>query len=457
MTRDEAAALLGLPRDQAIDTILALAEKAEKYDHLCGQVTPTTPSGMTPTYLKPKPHRHPKRPGRKKGHDGVSRLQPQEVDQFKEHALERCPDCQTPLKEAVKAYKRYTEDIPPIEKPEVTEHTVHGYWCPQCKKVVFAPVTDALPNAMIGLRLVVFTAWLHYLVGVSVNNILRILSVVCRFQISAGGLTQAWKNLSLLLEPIYNGIGQSISTSAVLNADETGWRLNGITHWLWWFATKELCYYLITKSRASPVVKQILGTLFRGILICDFWGAYNKISALAKQRCFYHLFTELAKVDKNNASPQWKVFRKKLARLLKDAVRLFERKDPEQFETFARRKGRLYHRLEQFLQENHKDKDAKRLVKRLKRHKDELFTFLEYENVSPYNNHAEQQMRKPVLTRKVSQQNRSEQGAKTHAVLMTLFRSAELQGKNPVETILSLAKTTIAKPMTPEQELDLAA
>jgi hypothetical protein len=52
----------------------------------------------------------------------------------------------------------------------------------------------------------------------------------------------------------------------------------------------------------------------------------------------------------------------------------------------------------------------------LKRHKDELFTFLDYENVSPYNNHAEQQMRKPVLTRKVSQQNRSEQGAKTHAV-----------------------------------------
>ena len=226
---------------------------------------------------------------------------------------------------------------------------------------------------------------------------------------------------------------------------------------MWCFTTKELCYYLITKSRASPVVKQILGTLFRGILICDFWGAYNKISALAKQMCFYHLFTELAKVDKHNASPEWKAFRKKLARLHKDAVRLFERKDPAQFEIFDRRKGRLYHRLEQFLEENHKDKDAKSLIKRLKRYKNELFTFLEYENVSPYNNHAEQQMRKPVLTRKVSQQNRSEQGAKTHAVLITLFRSAELQGKNPVETVLSLAKIIIGMATVPEQEFDLAA
>jgi len=86
-----------------------------------------------------------------------------------------------------------------------------------------------------------------------------------------------------------------------------------------------------------------------------------------------------------------------------------------------------------------------------------LFTFLEYENVSPYNNHAEQQMRKPVQTRKVCQQNRSEQGAKTHAVFMSLFRSAELQGKNPVESVLSFARASIGKEMAPEHELKLAA
>jgi transposase len=103
------------------------------------------------------------------------------------------------------------------------------------------------------------------------------------------------------------------------------------------------------------------------------------------------------------------------------------------------------------------DKDVKRLIKRLKRHKAELFTFLEHENVSPYNNHAEQQMRKPVLTRKISQQNRSDQGAKTHAILMTLFRTAELQGKNPVETVLSMAKSTISKDSVDEEPLKMAA
>ncbi len=458
MTRDEAKAILALPHDKAIHAILDLAEKAEKYDQIVGGVSPTTPSGMTPPYLKPTRGKRKKRPGRKKGHQGISRPRPEEVDHFKEHTLTCCPECHSPVKNPIKIYTRYVEDIPAIEKPEVTKHTLHGYWCPTCKKVVFPTLADAFPNAMIGLRLVVFTAWLHYLVGVSVNNIVKILSVVCRFKISAGGLTQSWIKLAHLLEPAYEHVGERISQSGVLNADETGWRLNGITHWLWCFTTKTLCYYLITKSRGSPVIREVLGSVFKGILICDFWGAYNKISALAKQRCFYHLFTELAKVDKSNRSQSWKAFRKTLLRLLKDAVRLSQRKAQLRPEKYDSLKKRLYHRLEQILLAHHDgDKDVKRLIKRLKRHKAELFTFLEHENVSPYNNHAEQQMRKPVITRKVSQQNRSEQGAKTHAIFMSLFRTAELQGQNPIEVILCLAKSAIADSVVTDGALKLAA
>jgi len=458
MTRDEAKAILALPQDKAVQTILALAEKAEKYDQIVGGVSPTTPSGMTPVYLKPTRGKRKKPPGRKKGHPGISRLRPEEVDHFKEHILERCPECDGPVGKPIKSYKRYVEDIPSIQKPEVTEHTIHGSWCSNCKKVVFPTLTEALPNAVIGLRLVVFTAWLHYLVGVSVSNIVKILGVVCRFKVSAGGLTQAWMNLAALLESTYDHIGEAASQSGVLNADETGWRLNGITHWLWCFTTKTLCYYLITKSRGSPVIREVLGSMFRGILICDFWGAYNKIAALAKQRCFYHLFTELVKVDKTNRSPCWKPFRKMLLRLLRDAVRLSQRKADLSKETYDRLKGRLYDRLEDILCVYHfGDKDIKRLVKRLKRHKGELFTFLEHENVSPYNNHAEQQMRKPVLTRKVSQQNRSERGAKTQAILMTIFRTAELQGQNPIEVVLSQAKWSMDYTALTEEPLKLAA
>lgn len=448
MSRDDALAILDLPRDEAVKIILALAEKAEKYDRLCTQASPATPSGMIPTYLKPTHKRRNKPLGRGKGHRGAGRQRPTRIDQYQEHTLEHCPHCQKPLKESVDVYRRYIEDLPPVQ-PVVTEHTVHRYWCPHCKKIVAPTVPEALPNARMGLRLVVFTAWLHYLVGVSVSNLVKMVSVFSSFQVSPGGLTQAWKNLASLLEPFYEALGQKISQSAVLSADETGWRLNGRTHWLWGFVAPKLCYYVIAKSRASPVVQELLGRLFKGILICDFWGAYNKISALAKQRCFYHLFTELVKIDQHNSSGNWRAFRKKLSRLLKDAIRLGENQPRLSHRAYQRRKGRLYARLSQFLEAPNPDRDANRLLKRLRRHQKELFTFLEYPEVSPYNNHAEQQMRKPVLTRKVSQQNRSENGAKTQSILMSLLRSAELQDLNPVETILRLAQSTLLA-RTPE-------
>jgi len=94
--------------------------------------------------------------------------------------------------------------------------------------------------------------------------------------------------------------------------------------------------------------------------------------------------------------------------------------------------------------------DAKRLIKRLRRHRGELLTFLDHEGVSPYNNHAEQQMRTPVHTRKVSQQNRSLEGVKTHAIFLSLFRSAQLQGLHPVEYVLQMARAAISGESTPD-------
>lgn len=456
MTRDEAAAILALPRAKAIDAILDLASKADKFDQLCDILGPNTPSSMKPVYLKPPGKKRKRKPGRKKGHPGASRPIPDKIDHFKEHTLCRCPHCCNDLGKPVRDYKRYTEDIPPVE-PIITAHTIHGYWCPFCKKVVYPAVTDALPNAMLGLRVIVFTAWLHYFIGVSISNIVNILAFSAQFKVTSGGLALAWQRLSLSLEPFYENIGKKVRHSAVLHADETGWRVSGVTHWLWCFATKKYCYYVIDKTRGSPVVKRVLGKLFNGILICDFWGAYNKIRALAKQRCYYHMFTELEKVDKRNASPAWKKFRKRLTRLLKDAVRLSAKRQKLPPDIYNRRKECLKERLGSIIVTSDSDKDVNRLKKRLGKFRNQLFTFLEFDDVSPYNNHAEQQMRKPVITRKISQQNRSKQGAYTHAIFMSLFKSAQLQGLNPIQSVMEQAQNAIAANHEQKYELKLAA
>ena len=450
MRREEAAALLELPREQAISAILELAQKAEQYDRLqkAGEATaesPTTPSGMRPVYTKPAARGRKRRPGRKRGHPGAHRRTPDHIDHHLEHRLSECPHCDGRLGEPIRTYTRIVEDIPPVT-PEVTEHTVHGYWCGTCHKIVTPTVTAALPHSTLGLRFLVLTAWLHYCIGVSVGNCVKIAAAFLGFPVSPGGLTQGWKNLARLLEGSYTELRQKIRTSAVLHADETGWRVNGITHWLWAFATRQCCYYLIDRHRSTNVVKAVLGTVFPGILITDFWGAYNALDALAKQKCYFHLFTELTKVDKLTTGPPWRRFRKKFTRFLRDAVRLGERRGKLSALRYARRKARLERRLDELIATPWTDRHAKRLVKRLRRHRQEILTFLDHLNVSPYNNHAEQQMRVAVHTRKVSQQNRSLLGAKTHAILLSHFRTAQLQGLNPIDYVMQLASTALTPP-----------
>ena len=93
---------------------------------------------------------------------------------------------------------------------------------------------------------------------------------------------------------------------------------------------------------------------------------------------------------------------------------MWEKKGKLPPDLFDRKKGLLYYRLDCIITENYTDQDCIRLRNRLQRHREELFTFLDYEGVSPYNNHAEQQMRKPVLWRRRCQQNRSDRGAEEY-------------------------------------------
>jgi hypothetical protein len=105
--------------------------------------------------------------------------------------------------------------------------------------------------------------------------------------------------------PIYEAIKESIRQSPYVNADETGWRVDGGNHWLWVFTNKDAAFYQIDKSRGGKVVSDILGEKYPGALISDFYSAYNKLQALAKQRCLRHLLAEIKKVqEKNKLAPE---------------------------------------------------------------------------------------------------------------------------------------------------------
>jgi transposase len=402
----------------------------------------STPSAMQPVYTKPLHSKRRRKPGRKKGHPGVCRPVPAQIDRIVEHKLTECPACHNPLGEPCGKHSQIVEDIPPV-KPEVTEHVIYEYKCSPCGTKVAAPMIEALPRAALGLRLTLLSAFLHYALGMTTRNICTWLRTFCQFQVTPGGLVLNWQSLAEILIPVYEGLAKAARLSAVLNVDESGWRIAGRTAWIWCFTNATLAYYVLTPSRAAPVVKKVLGAFFQGILITDFFGAYNRIKAFAKQKCVVHLLRELKQVSLRNRSEEWKHFARRLKRLMHEALKLVIVKDKLGKRKYENSVANLHIRLADIFGASYQDKDCERLAKRLARHSDELFVFLLHPDVPADNNHAERQIRFAVVMRKNSYGNRSRRGAQAQAILMSIFRTCQLRGIDPIEFMINSVAAAI--------------
>jgi transposase len=462
MTRDEAQKILEAGKEATIRKLQDLSAEIDRLKSLSPD-SPTTPSGQIPVFLKKEKKKRHKKPGQKPGHKGNARLRPRPEDAQRtvHHSLDACPKCGKSLENYTPTIRtRVVEDIPEFNV-EIVAHTCETKWCPDCREKVTQPITEALPGSVIGIRLAVFSAFLHYFVGISMHNIRRLLEISSGHSVTIGGLFDIWNRLANLLELQYDRIAETVRNSGVVKADETGWRVMGKLGWLWAFVGRNACIYFIYPFRKSKAVTRFLGKDFAGTLICDFWSAYNKIRAKYKQRCLYHLFTELKKVDQKTSSTDWKAWKKRVVRLMRDSIRLSRKFHQIAQEEYERLKKHMLVRLDDLILLDAREPNIKRLSKRFRRHRTEIFTFLEDpENISPYNNEAERAIRPSVLLRKISQQNRSWKSARVQAILMTVFRTAHLEGKNPFKAVLEQTKSAIAgskKSLAANEQLKKAA
>lgn len=412
---------------------------------------------MVPVYQKPaRTKRRGRKPGAKPGHAGARRKAPAKIDARVEHRLQVCPCCGGPVQRCKRTRKRIVEDIPQGITPIVTEHTLHRDYCPKCKKHVEPVVPDAMPNATLGHNVVALSSWFHYGLGVTISQVQQILASHLHTSVSAGGLIDGWRRLAEALRPWYEQIARQAKDSAVLHADETGWRVAGQTHWLWCFCNHHVCFYQIDRGRGSPALHKFFSDAFAGTLVHDFWRAYESVISQDRQYCLPHLLRELIKVDEHNEGWEWQHFAKQLRRLVRDGIRLRKRGDfdPKKYD---RRIKLIHRRLCKLADEQYHDPDAARLGQRISRHRDHLFTFLDRPDVPFDNNHAERQIRPAVIIRKNSLCNRSDEGARTQAVLMSVYRTLRLRGHDPTKTITEALRQMLQTGTLPELPVETVA
>ena len=153
-----------------------------------GESHPSTPPGQQPVYTKPnRRKKRGRKRGAKHGHTGHSRPHPDRIDRHEEHPpLSQCPCCGGGVQPPRKHRKRIIVDLPRDLSTETTEHTIPRQWCGGCRKYVEPTVPDAEPNATLGHGAVASTAWYHYELGITVDQVIRIFGNQLNTRLSAG-------------------------------------------------------------------------------------------------------------------------------------------------------------------------------------------------------------------------------------------------------------------------------
>lgn len=422
-----------------------VAALAARVDELGGR-----PPSPPPTASPLPPLVKPARPARAKGARkrrgqgfGRRRMVPTRTV---EHALAACPDCGAALGGGEIVRRRQVLHIPPAPV-EVIDHVARRRVCPQCGGARPPPL--ALGDGVFGQQrlssdTLAYIASLRAVGRLPLRAIQWLLGARHGLRLSLGGLAGMLRAVADRAQPALDDLRERVRGSPVVNADETGWREGGANGYAWFFGTREHRYFHYAASRGSAVVREVLGDGFEGVLVSDFYAAYNAHIG-PHQRCWAHLLRDAH--DLRLAHPgdagvaAWAdalhalyvEAKRQAARDLDEAARRAA------WDTLERQLAAL---CQPYWGAECRAPQAI-LCRRVDLFLDELLTFVADPAVPPDNNLAERSLRPLVIARKVSGGTRSAEGSRVRMALASLFATWTAQGKDPLAAChqLLLAQT----------------
>jgi len=395
----------------------------------------------------------PKRPrGAPKGHPGWNRHLPDPIDRVVRVAAPSvCPHCATAgLRPTGLQHEQLQEDIVLQPKTIVTAYQHDTAFCPRCRRPVFACAEGELRNCQIGPTAKATAVFLRQHMRLSYRQVREIFGKLFGLNFvpaSAMAFDQATARAG---QPIHEQLRDKVRCAQIIHADETHWRIDGQSAYIWFAGHAQFGFFHIAPSRSGEVALEIFGARFGGSLVADDYAAYNLIEPEHRQSCLAHLDRKAKEIiSLIDLLPQGQQhqpdrrFCQQMRALLGDACQLARQRDAGQI-SFTSARAQIpeyYSRLHRICKNPCQHPEAENFRQRLldpKRDYHRLFTFLEINHLPPTNNYAEQTLRHPVIFRKLIFGNRSTFGAKCLAINLSLLHTAKCLQREPIHLFKTL-------------------
>jgi transposase len=427
--------LLTASQDQVVRLTAQFSIALARIAELEGQLNQ---GGDPPAFVKPNRQKSagPPQPRKKRAAAHNTSRKRMVATRVERHALERCPDCHYLLRGESVDYTREVVELPAPQPVEVIEHQVVKRWCPHCQKW-HSPVLDlrgqVLGQGRIGVRIASLVTYLRTTLRLPVRQVQHYLATLHALHLSGGEIVALCHAVRQQLQPQADQLQAQAPTSPVVHADETGWRQNG---YVWTMVTpgpEAVRYYEYAASRSHHVILRLLGARFRGLLVTDFYAAYNCVPG-RHQRCWVHLLRDLHALKAEQAAePVVLAWATAVRQLYDEAQTWLARQATPTPAERQRQYLSLYERACELGGRHARTAGhpCTALAKRLLRHQDELFQFVLVPGLAADNNLAERSHRPLVIMRKISGGTRSPEGSKTRLTLASLFATWTARQLNP--------------------------
>lgn len=342
--------------------------------------------------------------------------------------MDHCPLCGEAVEPTGAFTDHYVTDLP---EPTVEVHRYrrHVYRCRGCQKQLQGRADLEVPGSTVGPRTRLLSVYSRAYLGISLGKSNGLLQDLFGLALSRAGALEHLRWFARHFDPVVQQLLGLLQAAPVVFADETGWRIDGKDVWCWCFSKPAIAVFLVDQHRSRAVIERALGARFAGVLVSDFYAAYNSMGA-RQQRCLVHLLRALASL---RASLPTRLVAKNiqpLMALVQDAIALGKQRATLDPAAFAVQKAAIQARFDERWWRQSGDPDCQRIYERLRRHRDELLVFLDEPQVPPDNNRSERDIRSVAAARSECGVNRSRWGANAFAVAKSIVRTSQKSGVN---------------------------
>jgi transposase len=265
--------------------------------------------------------------------------------------------------------------------------------------------------------------------------------------ISAGTLSAAVRRCAAGLVETELKIKRGLRRSPIIHADETGLRVKGTLAYVHVASNERLTHYAADTRRGKAAIDEIdILPSYRGTCVHDGWFSYTHYPDCSHALCGAHLLRELTYFEE--LSEETKVWAAPLKALLLEMKGAAER---EGAPVSAWQVEELTARYDRLIAEGQRAqpppdipplacRQARSLLRRLERRKEEVLRFLSDPSVPFDNNLAERDLRMVKLQQKVSGCFRTGEGARRFCRIRSYISTTRKQGRGVLAALEGACK-----------------